>query len=284
MPENFGFAEGYNQAIRTIPCKYALLLNSDVEVSEGWLEPLYQCLKQQPKVAACQPKLLSYNEPRKFEYAGAAGGFLDTYGYPFCRGRIFDEMENDGGQYDDEIEIFWATGACMLISRDLFLKSGGFDGDFFAHMEEVDLCWRLKNMGYSVKYIPRSIVYHVGGGTLDAQNPQKTFLNFRNNRLMIFKNADSSQILKINIIRNLLDLTAILMALIRFRFAEAWAIVRAQIAYRKWLGRYIHKRSRIADIADQIRIGPPNTKGRYPKSIVFTYFVNRRKKFSQLSW
>lgn len=284
MPENFGFAEGYNQAILNIPCKYALLLNSDVEVTDSWLEPLYYTLKRDKTVAACQPKLLSYHQPEMFEYAGAAGGMIDKYGYPFCRGRIFDRMERDSGQYDDEIEVFWATGACMMVRKDLFILAGGFDKDFFAHMEEIDLCWRLKNLGYKIKYIPSSTVYHVGGGTLSAQNPHKTFLNYRNNRLLLFKNLNSGQVLQVNFIRNILDLVAFLMSLIKFRFREAGAIFRAQLAYRKMMVRAFNKRQQFVEIQYQHKIGAPNTKGIYPKSLIFSFFVRQRKKFTQLSW
>lgn len=284
MPENLGFAGGYNQAVHHIAAKYILLLNSDVEVSEGWLPPLVKCLEENPGAAACQPKILSWNEPRKFEYAGAAGGFLDRYGYPFCRGRIFDTTEEDYGQYDRPSEIFWASGACMLIRKDLFELSGGFDIDFFAHMEEIDLCWRLKNMGYSIHYVPDSKVYHVGGGTLSSQSPHKVFLNFRNNRLMLFKNMQMGEAFGVNFIRNFLDMLAIAQRLSKLQWKEAAAIIRAHWNYLLQLNAYSRKRAMVDHLIRQHRIGPPNTKGRYPKSIVWAYFFKKKKHFKNLSW
>lgn len=282
IPENLGYAEGYNQAIAHIPCVYALLLNSDVEVTDGWLEPLYYTLKRDHSIAACQPKLLDYNQPEMFEYAGAAGGMIDKYGYPFCRGRVFQVMERDAGQYNDEIEIFWASGACMMIKKELFIIAGGFDGDFFAHMEEIDLCWRLKNLGYKIKYIPSSKIYHVGGGTLEAQNPHKTFLNFRNNRLLLFKNIEKGKVMQVNIIRNILDLVAIIVSLLKFRFKESWAIIRAQFAYRNMMLNAFNKRQEFAQIQEKFKINPPNKKGMYPHSLVIDFYLKQRKKFTLL--
>jgi GT2 family glycosyltransferase len=284
MRENFGFAGGYNHAIQNIPCKYVLLLNSDVEVKEGWIEPLYYTLQRDHTIAACQPKLLDYNDPLKFEYAGAGGGILDKYGYPFCRGRIFDKIENDSGQYNDEIEVFWATGACMMVNKKLFQLVGGFDKNFFAHMEEIDLCWRFKNLGYKIKYVPSSKVFHIGGGTLNAQNPHKTFLNYRNNRLMLFKNLEAGQALQVNLIRNLLDLLSLVQVLLKFKFKDAGAIIKAQFAYRKMMLKALEDKQKFKEIQQKHKIGPPNTKGLYPKSIVFSFFIRQKKKFTNLSW
>ena len=284
LAKNYGFAEGYNQAILNIECKYAVLLNSDVEVSENWLEPLYKTLRNDKYVAACQPKILDYNHPEKFEYAGAAGGMIDKYGYPFCRGRIFQEMENDVGQYDDEIEIFWASGACLFIRRELFLIAGGFDKNFFAHMEEIDLCWRLKSLGYQIKFVPKSVIYHVGGGTLNAQNPHKTFLNFRNNRLLLLKNLPKKNIFLVAITRNFLDGVALLVSILKFRFKEAFAIIKAQFAYRAMMLKAVGKRIEFEETIAEKKIAAPNTKGMYPKSIIFSFYINGRKKFSQLKW
>ncbi|MCO5230424.1 MAG: glycosyltransferase family 2 protein [Chitinophagales bacterium] len=284
LSENFGFAEGYNQAIKNISCDYVLLLNSDVEVTPNWLEPLYQTMSKDRTIAVCQPKLLDYKQQEKFEYAGAAGGMIDKYGYPFCRGRLFENIETDNGQYDNEMEIFWATGACMLVRRELFLLVGGFDKDFFAHMEEIDLCWRLKRLGYKIIYTHQSKVYHVGGGTLNAQNPHKTFLNFRNNRLLLFKNLDFKQFLFINAVRNILDMVALFKSLLQFRLKEAWAILRAQFAYRAMIGQAFHKKQIFIETQYKHKIGAPNLKGIYPKSLLVSYFINQRKKFSQLSW
>jgi GT2 family glycosyltransferase len=284
MPENYGYAGGYNQAIHHIKAKYILLLNSDVEVSEGWLTPLVRCLDENPNVAACQPKILSWHEPRKFEYAGAAGGFIDKFGYPFCRGRIFDTTEEDYGQYNQSTEIFWASGACMLVKRDLFELSGGFDVDFFAHMEEIDLCWKLKNLGYAIRYVPDSKVYHVGGGTLSTQSTRKIFLNFRNNRLMLFKNMQVGEAFMVNFIRNFLDIMAILKHLSKMQWKEAAAIIKAHWAYLKLLNVYSRKRAITDHLIRDNKIGVPNKKGIYPKSIVWAYFFRKKKYFRQLNW
>nr|MBP8033086.1 glycosyltransferase family 2 protein [Bacteroidia bacterium] len=188
-PSNDGFATGYNLALKQVKAEYYVLLNSDVEVTENWLQPIIKLMDENLKVAACQPKILDYNHPSKFEYAGAAGGFIDKYGYPFCRGRIFNVLEEDKAQYDTAKEVFWATGACMFVRAEAFWKVGGFDDDYFAHMEEIDVCWRMKNIGYQIYVEPSSKVYHVGGGTLNKLSPRKTFLNFRNNLTTLTKNA-----------------------------------------------------------------------------------------------
>ena len=188
LDRNYGYAEGYNRALAGLNAEYFVLLNSDVEVTEGWLDPLVRTLDGDGSVAAVSPKIRSFGEPDKFEYAGAAGGFIDFLGYPFCRGRILDSIESDKGQYDDPREVFWASGACMAVRADVFRSLGGFDGDFFAHMEEIDFCWRAQLAGYAVRVEPRSCVLHVGGGTLPNNSPQKIYLNFRNNLCMLFKN------------------------------------------------------------------------------------------------
>ncbi|MCK4749664.1 MAG: glycosyltransferase family 2 protein, partial [Bacteroidales bacterium] len=185
---NYGFSGGYNRAFEELESKYYLLLNSDIEVTPGWLSPLLERMEEDEQIAACTPKIMDYHNRLQFEYAGAAGGYLDRYGYPFCRGRIFDTLEEDRQQYDDDIEIFWGSGACLLVRSELFSQAGGLDEKFFAHMEEIDLCWRLKRLGYRIEYVARSCVYHVGGGTLPKSNPMKTFLNFRNNLLLLYKN------------------------------------------------------------------------------------------------
>jgi GT2 family glycosyltransferase len=187
---NFGFAGGYNKSLENLQSKYFILLNSDVELSANWLPPLIAEMESDDTIFACQPKLLAFNEKTHFEYAGAAGGFIDVLGYPFCRGRIMDYCEKDEGQYDSHCEIFWASGACMMVRADLFKKAGGFDTDFFAHMEEIDLCWRMKNLGYKITFVPNSVVYHVGAGTLKKSSPRKTYLNFYNNRVMVLKNQN----------------------------------------------------------------------------------------------
>ena len=194
LDENYGFAEGYNRALSQIDAEYVILLNSDVEVTPDWLQPLTEFMDNHPEVAACQPKIMSYKKRDTFEYAGAAGGFIDKLGYPFCRGRIFDVVEKDEGQYDTPLPVFWATGAALMIRLDVYKQVGGLDGRFFAHMEEIDLCWRLRSRGYGIYCIPQSEVYHVGGATLKKENPRKTFLNFRNNLLMLYKNLPEKEL------------------------------------------------------------------------------------------
>ena len=206
--DNFGFAGGYNRAIEMIEAEYVVLLNSDVEVAPGWLEPLVAVLDRDERVAAVQPKILAYRDKKKFEYAGAAGGYIDYLGFPFCRGRVMDTTERDDGQYDDEVDVFWATGASLCIRRDVYRAVGGLDEAFFAHMEEIDLCWRLKNGGYTLKVVPSSVVYHLGGGSLPMNHPRKLFLNYRNNLLMLHKNLCAKQRKKIFFARVLLDTMA----------------------------------------------------------------------------
>ena len=194
LDKNYGFADGYNYALQKIDAEYAVLLNSDVEVTEGWLQPMVDYLDTHPETVACQPKIRAYRHRNLFEYAGASGGFIDRYGYPFCRGRVFESVEEDKGQYDEVIPVFWATGAALMIRLDVYRNVGGLDGRFFAHMEEIDLCWRLRSRGYQLVCIPSSTVYHVGGATLKKENPRKTFLNFRNNLLMLYKNLPEEEL------------------------------------------------------------------------------------------
>jgi len=205
---NGGFATGYNLALRQIEAQYYVLLNSDIEVTPHWIEPVVELMDTHPDVAACQPKILSYYHKEQFEYAGASGGFIDKYGYPFCRGRVFQNLEEDKGQYDDPCEVFWATGACMFVRADLYHQVGGLDDSFFAHMEEIDLCWRLKNVGYKVYCCPQSKVYHIGGGTLPKNSPRKTYLNFRNNLSLLVKNLPKHRVHRTILYRILLDWVA----------------------------------------------------------------------------
>jgi hypothetical protein len=204
-PSNEGFSRGYNLALKQVEADYYVLLNSDIEVTPNWIRPVIDLMEKDRSVAACQPKILSFYERTKFEYAGAAGGFIDKYGYPFCRGRIFQSLEEDNGQYNDAIEIFWATGACMFVRADLFHQSGGLDEDFFAHMEEIDLCWRLKNEGYRIMYCPDSTVYHIGGGTLPKISWRKTYFNFRNNFYLLYKNLPDNLVNEVFAKRLVLD-------------------------------------------------------------------------------
>ena len=215
MERNFGFAEGYNRALKQVEADYFLLLNSDVEVPAGWIVPLIETLDTHPEVAAVSPKIRSFAEPERFEYAGAAGGFIDCLGYPFCRGRILDSIETDEGQHDDAREVFWASGACMLVRSEVFRLLDGFDADFFAHMEEIDFCWRAQLAGYKIRVEPRSMVFHVGGGTLPNDNPQKIYLNFRNNLCMLFKNLSPYTFWPVLFTRMVLDGAAAIVFLLQ---------------------------------------------------------------------
>lgn len=229
--ENYGFAEGYNKVMDNVDTDYVVLLNSDVEVTEGWIEPILSYMESHKDVAACQPKILSYHDKKKFEYAGASGGYIDKYGYPFCRGRVFDFLETDNGQYDTPADIFWASGAAMFVRRDVYVSVGGLDPKFFAHMEEIDLCWRLLSRGYRLVCIPESKVYHVGGATLKKENPKKTYLNFRNNLLMMYKNLPSDELRKVMIVRCFLDYLAVVFYILKFDFSNATAVVKARKDY-----------------------------------------------------
>ncbi len=268
--ENGGFALGYNQALAHVSEEYYVLLNSDVEVTKNWLEPVINFMKSNEGVDIAQPKIRSYLERDKFEYAGAAGGYIDFLGYPFCRGRIFDHLEKDEGQYNDAVELFWATGACFFIKAELFHQLGGFDARYFAHMEEIDLCWRAKNLGKKVYYVPESTVYHLGGGTMKNTNPRKTFLNFRNSLLTLHKN-DLTPFRNLKILMRLfMDLPAFFKLWIESGLRHAWAIPKAHFSF------YRMKKRR--SLATQ-----PNLTGIYKKSIASAFFLFGLKEFSQLN-
>ncbi|MDD7273236.1 MAG: glycosyltransferase family 2 protein [Prevotella sp.] len=278
LEDNYGFAGGYNRALAQVDSEYYLLLNSDVEVTEGWLSPLMAAMEQYKEVVACQPKLLSYVEKDKFEYAGGAGGHLDRYGYPFCRGRIFDSMEQDKGQYDEPEEIFWATGACLLIRSAAFWKVGGFDERFFAHNEEIDLCWRLQQAGGRIFCFPESHVYHLGGGTLSASNPRKTFLNFRNNLTMLWKNLPQRELRKVMRIRFFLDHIAILKTLLLDgNLKEAQAILAGRRAFKEWRNDFIIERRHIESKENQ---GVRDMRKSY--SVLWKYYVEKRHTYKEL--
>jgi len=231
LDKNYGFAGGYNKALKQIKAEYYLLLNSDVEITENWLQPMLNLLDTDNKIVACQPKIKDFKNKDYFEYAGAAGGFMDRLGYPLCRGRIFDELEKDTGQYNDVVEVFWASGACLFIRSKEYHEFGGLDEFFFAHMEEIDLCWRLKNAGYKIMYCPDSTVYHVGGGTLNKIKPQKTFLNFRNSLLALHKNLPKNKRFIVILQRLLLDGLAGFKFLFSGKPNHAWAIIRAHFSF-----------------------------------------------------
>ncbi|MCF6242878.1 MAG: glycosyltransferase family 2 protein [Bacteroidales bacterium] len=235
LDENYGFAGGYNKALQQINAEYYILLNSDVEVTSNWIFPIIEKLDQDKSIAAAMPKIKSFNKKTYFEYAGAAGGFIDKYGYPFCRGRILDTIEKDAGQYDDEREIFWASGACMFVRSSVFHEHDGFDADFFAHMEEIDLCWRMKNSGYKIMYYSDVEVYHVGGGALPNNSPFKLYLNFRNNLFMLYKNLPKGKLFQTLFLRMILDGASALVYLLQFSFSSFSAVFRAHIAFYKSL-------------------------------------------------
>lgn len=278
LDRNYGFAEGYNQALKYVSAKYVVLLNSDIEVTEGWLSPIVDYMDQHTYVAACQPKILSYRNRHMFEYAGASGGFIDKYGYPFCRGRIFDFAETDNGQYDTPIEIFWATGAALFIRKDVYDEVGGLDGRFFAHMEEIDLCWRLCSRGYKLMCIPQSVVYHVGGATLKKENPRKTYLNFRNNLLMLYKNLTSDELGRVMFVRKLLDFVAAVTFIIKGDLKNAKAVIQARKDYNKMLPDF--KKDREYNL---MKAKSDNIPTRYPFLLVWKNKILGIKRFSDLS-
>ena len=278
LDQNYGFADGYNKALAQVEAEYYLLLNSDVEVTHHWLTPLLEFMDSHPEVAACQPKLLSMADKDCFEYAGASGGFLDRLGYPFCRGRIFDTVEPDDGQYDYAMEIMWATGACLLIRSEDYWNVGGLDGRFFAHNEEIDLCWRLRLLGRKIYCIPESAVCHVGGGTLPKGNPMKTFLNFRNNLTMLYKNLPEKDLRPVMRWRWFLDyLAAIEILLLNHSLSDFKAIFRARRAFKKWRPIFKEDRERI----QQTRM-PEATRDRKPYSILWQYYGTKHRRFSDI--
>lgn len=278
LDRNYGFAEGYNRALAQIEAKYYVLLNSDVEVTHHWLSPLLEFMDSHDDVAACQPKLLSEADKERFEYAGASGGFIDRYGYPFCRGRIFDTVERDNGQYDYQTDVMWATGACLLIRADDYWRAGGLDGRFFAHCEEIDLCWRLRQRGRRIVCLPESEVCHVGGGTLPKANPMKTFLNFRNNLTMLYKNLPDNELGPVMRMRFVLDHVAALKCLLLDRnLKECRAIIKGRRAFSRWKHDFDEDRLKIAK---ERRLDTIPERKCY--SILWRYYVKGQKYFSQL--
>ncbi|MCL2246066.1 MAG: glycosyltransferase family 2 protein [Lentimicrobiaceae bacterium] len=269
--ENGGFSKGYNEALRLIDAKYYCLLNSDVEVTENWVTPIISLLDSHPEVAVVQPKLLSYNDKKKFEYAGASGGFIDHLGYPFCRGRVFESLESDNGQYDDPIEVFWATGAALFVRSAVFHALNGLDELFFAHMEEIDFCWRVKNLGYKVMVEPKSVVYHVGGGTLPKNSAKKTYLNFRNNMFLLLKNLPKKKLLPVFLLRFPLDNIAAIFFLLQGHWRDTVAVYRAQLSFLKHFSRIKQKRTPInEEVFNQT----------FRKSIVFEHYIKKKTRFN----
>lgn len=273
--KNYGFAEGYNKALKEIEADYYVLLNSDVEVTPSWISPIIELMESDTQIACCQPKLLSYLEKNKFEYAGGAGGFIDHLGYPFCRGRVFNYLEEDKGQYDDNKEIFWATGAALFVRASVYKELNGLDNDFFAHQEEIDFCWRVKNAGYKVYYCSKSVCYHLGGGTLNKTSPFKTFLNFRNNLYLLYKNLPLEKKRKVFFMRFFLDIIASLSFLLQGKAGEFNAVYKAYKEFAKTKKQMKQKRRPIIN---------HNIKEIYKGSIVFSYYFKKKKRFNELKF
>jgi len=273
LEKNHGFAGGYNLALQQITSDYYILLNSDIEVTENWIMPVIELMKADPAIAACQPKIRSFFEPEKFEYAGAAGGFIDKYGYPFCQGRMFQSLEKDEGQYDETREVFWATGACLFVRASVFHAMGGFDEDFFAHMEEIDFCWRAKNHGYKIMYCPDSMILHIGGGTLPKRNSRKTYLNIRNNIIMLYKNLEQGRLTKVLVARIFLDYIAAIKFLVDGGFKDMAAVIKAHFFVWTNISKLRQKREKIAHKrVSQIYWG----------NVVLQHYLQRKKSFRQL--
>ena len=277
LDKNYGFADGYNKALQQVEAEYVVLLNSDVEVTPHWLEPMLMYMDAHPDVAACQPKIRAERNKAYFEYAGAAGGYIDCYGYPFCRGRIFDVVEKDQGQYDDVVPIFWATGAALFIRLKDYRETGGLDGRFFAHMEEIDLCWRLRSRGRGIVCIPQSMVYHVGAATLKKENPRKTFLNFRNNLLMLYKNLPEKELKKVLFVRGILDWVAAVVFYLKGDGKNARAVIQARKEFKQI--RPMYEASRVENLSKA-------TGGEIPEkvaySILWKFHACRKKVFLQM--
>lgn len=274
---NGGYAKGYNDALAQIEADFFVLLNSDVEVSANWIDPVIAMMAADPIIAAAQPKILSEKKRSFFEYAGAAGGYIDKDGFPFCAGRIFDQFEEDNGQYNDSREIFWASGACLFIRAELYKTVGGLDETFFAHMEEIDLCWRLKNMGNKIMYCPNAAVYHVGGGTLAQLNPAKTRYNFRNNLFLLTKNYRSSSLWLKLLKRLALDGVAAVKFLLELKFNHTWAVLVAHWQFYAHCGEMLKKRRLLSkDVKN------PNTHGMYQNSLLVEFFLRRKTTFQEL--
>ncbi|WP_279173107.1 glycosyltransferase family 2 protein [Tannerella forsythia] len=277
LDRNYGFAEGYNRAIEQVDSDYTVLLNSDVEVTPHWLDAPLDAMDRDTRIAGVQPKILSERNRSFFEYAGASGGWIDRYGYPFCRGRVLGVVEEDQGQYDTTADVFWASGACLFVRTDVYKKEGGLDSRFFAHQEEIDLCWRLRSRGYRLLCTPRSVVYHVGGGTLHVESPHKTFLNFRNNLLMIYKNLPDQDLRRVMRWRFMLDYLAAIRFVLTGHPKNAWAIVRARNVFGQWKHEYAAIRKENLEKTHAYPV-PEMMK----QSLLLNFYLRGMKKFSDL--
>lgn len=278
LDKNWGFAEGYNKALAQIDAEYYLLLNSDIEVTQDWLKPMLRYMEEHQEVAACQPKLLSEANREMFEYAGASGGFLDRFGYPFCRGRVFETVEEDRGQYDSAADVLWATGAALFVRARIYKEVGGLDSRFFAHNEEIDLCWRMRIMGYRIVCLPESHIYHVGGGTLPNGNPMKTYLNFRNNLTMLYKCLPDNELKSVMRWRYLLDYVAAFeMLILKGNVGDLKAVLRARRDFKRWRKDFEEDRKRIQASRKEKKIPEQRSY-----SLLWQYYVKGRKRFSDL--
>lgn len=282
MARNYGFAQGYNEALKQVEADIYVILNSDVEVTNGWLHPILDAMRKDKSIGIAQPRILSWQNQEQFEYAGAAGGWIDGLGYPFCRGRIFSHSERDAGQYNTPQQCFWASGAAFFIRASLYHRLGGFDGDYFAHNEEIDLCWRAQRAGYSVWCMPQCVVYHLGGGTLEYENPRKVFLNFRNSLYSLLKNQPVSRLLWLIPTRLILDGIAGARFAVKGQWKAIVAILQAHFSFYKHFGRMLDKRKEAQQRLEQARIGPPVLHGVYRGSIIVAYYLRRIKTFDQL--
>ncbi len=279
IDNNKGFTNGYVKSLSQIEAKYYCLISADIEVTEGWVDPVIELLESDEKNAVCQPKIRSYNEKQKFEYAGAAGGFIDKFGYLFCRGRLFFTVEEDQGQYNTASEVFWASGACFFIRSEIYHKLGGLDDDFFAHMEEVDMCWRVRNAGYKVWVQPKSLVYHVGGAIITYGSPGKVYRNYRNSLILLTKNLPMSQLIWKLPFRLLLDGLAFFLSISRKEYKAAFTIIKAHFHFNRSLFKWLGKRKNSRKFVNQ-----PDHTGWYPKSVVVKYFLQGVRTFDRLKW
>ncbi|MBL7765278.1 MAG: glycosyltransferase family 2 protein [Chitinophagaceae bacterium] len=277
IPVNHGFAHGYYEGLKQIQAKYYVLLSADFEITPNWFQPLHQLMEKHPDIAACQPKIKYYKDKSKFEYAGAGGGFIDTWGYLFCRGRIFFTLEEDKGQYDNTLEVFWASGGCMFVRADLYHQLGGLDAELYAHMEEVDLCWRMKNAGYRIAYCGSSTVYHIGGSVISYGSPQKIFYNYRNSLILLLKNLPASRLIWLLPFRLILDGVSGVRSILGGNFKEVKAILKAHWSFYRHFGLWYRKRK-----VSQSLITTPSGGGIYPKSIIAEYFIRKKTEYHQL--